>query len=276
MNVRPIPDARSEQIKTPDGARLHAISAGSGPTVVLAHGYLLEHTVYLGIMATLVARGRRVIAFDHRGHGQSSAGPAGITVDAMARDYGSVLAHFGVQDGTLVAHSMSSFLSVLFCLEQAQLAERHLSRLILLGATAGAVARGSLPNRLQIPLLKSGLMESMWKVRSLGTLIVRQLFGRQPAHADLEATRAILMRQNVRPTLPIVRAMIEQDHYGRLSEIRLPTRVLCGTLDRTCPRWHSELLAARIPNAELRWLEGAGHMLNHEAPDAIVDAVCRR
>jgi pimeloyl-ACP methyl ester carboxylesterase len=264
---------QGEYIERPDGTRLFSVSAGSGPAVVLAHGYLLDHTIFTEIGAQLVAAGRRVIAFDQRGHGRSTIGADGLGPAALASDYRALLEHYAVQDGTLVAHSMGGFLSVVFCLEHAEAARKHLQRLVLLGANAGAVARGSAQNRLQTPLLKSGVLRRLWQLPGVGSALVRQLFGAQPDPRRVEQTRQILLAQRVRETWPMLNAMLDDDLYPRLGEIGVPALVLCGTHDRTCPAWHSRELAARIPGSRGLWLEGKGHMLSFEAEDAIVECV---
>jgi pimeloyl-ACP methyl ester carboxylesterase len=53
----------------------------------------------------------------------------------------------------------------------------------------------------------------------------------------------------------------------------LPTVVLSGERDKTCPRWHSERLGAEIPPATNVWLPDIGHMVVYEAPDAIVQEI---
>jgi len=268
-----LPRGDVQVIERPDGTRLFTISAGAGPTVVLAHGYLLDVSVYTQVFARLVETGHRVIAFDQRGHGRSSIGSDGLGPQALASDYRALLEHYGVQDGSFVAHSMAGFLSVVFCLQQPEAARKHLSRLVLLGANAGAVARGSAQNKLQVPLLKSGVLRWLWRTPGVGQAMVRQLFGADPAPQHVEHTRQVLLSQRVDLTWPMLNAMLDDDHYDRLSEIPVPAVVLCGTQDRTCPAWHSRELAGRIHGAESVWLEGKGHMLMLEAPDAIVDHV---
>lgn len=267
-----IAQAGTEFVTTADGAQLRCVYAGEGPAVVLAHGYLLELEVYARVFPRLVAAGHRVIAFDQRAHGRSTVRPHGCTAALAASDYRSLLEHFGVQEGILVAHSMGAFLALRCCLEHPA-AVRRLRRLVLLGANAGAVAKGSLQNQLQLPLLRSGLMKPLWRFPPIGRALVAQLFGRSPDPADIERTRAMLLRQDLETTLPLLQAMCHDDYYARLGEIPLETTVLCGELDRTCPAWHSQQLAAALPRATARWLPDRGHMLMLEAPDAIVEAV---
>lgn len=55
----------------------------------------------------------------------------------------------------------------------------------------------------------------------------------------------------------------------RLGEIKVPTLVICGTDDRFTPPKYSRYLAGNIPGAQLELVEGAGHMVMIEAPEAV-------
>ena len=57
------------------------------------------------------------------------------------------------------------------------------------------------------------------------------------------------------------------DAFDRLPQITAPTLVLHGTEDRVIASGNAELLARRIPDAELRGLEGAGHLVDSEQPE---------
>jgi pimeloyl-ACP methyl ester carboxylesterase len=260
------------QLPAADGGSIHCVSAGTGPTVLLAHGFLLDWTSYQPVFDPLVQRGFRVVAFDQRGHADSREGSAGSSPAAAVSDYHVLLQHFGVEGATLVGHSMGGFLGLLYCLQHPEQMKR-LRRLVLLGANAGAVAQGSLSNKLQMPLVESGLLPRLWRMPSLGRALMKPLFGRRQEPEWLELTRQMLIRQDVQRALPLMRAMSHENYYDRLSEITVETRVLCGELDRTCPAWHSERLGKELPNARNRWLPGAGHMLGYEAPDAIISAI---
>lgn len=259
-------------IQRPDGASIHAISTGSGPAVVVAHGYLLELAFYNRFFKRFVDAGYRVIAFEQRGHGRSTIGSGGLGSKVIADDCRAVLEHFAVEGGTLVAHSMSGFLSLVFCLEYPESAQRSLRRLVLVGANAGAVAQGSLQNRLQIPLLKSGMLRKLRGFPPECQALVGQLFGPNPDARFVEVTRRILLRQRERETWPMLNAMLDENYYSRLPEITVETRVLCGLSDRTCPAWRSRRSGAELANASNVWLADKGHMLAYEAPDAIYDA----
>jgi pimeloyl-ACP methyl ester carboxylesterase len=75
-------------------------------------------------------------------------------------------------------------------------------------------------------------------------------------------------------------AMQAFDTYDHLPTIVAPTLVLHGTEDRLVAPGNAEVLASRIPGAELHWLEGAGHLYHSEQADAadaaVLDFIARR
>lgn len=260
-------------VTTADGTRLRVVTAGSGPTVVLAHGFLFTLQEWNVVWAMLLEKGHRVIAFDQRGHGKSTIGADGVGTGQMVGDYKAVLEHFGVEDGILVGHSMGGFLALAFLLGHPESTRKHLRGVILFAALVGNVLKGAPHNRLQIPLLEYGLIRRVMKSPTYGALFARSLMGDAPSPSMIRATLDLLLSQPVGPVLPILRAMIREDFSSRLGEIHLPVVVICGSADRTTPSWHSELLGKAIPGARDARVEGKGHLLNWEAPAALVDAV---
>jgi pimeloyl-ACP methyl ester carboxylesterase len=57
------------------------------------------------------------------------------------------------------------------------------------------------------------------------------------------------------------------DAFDRLPSLDVPTLVLHGTEDRLVAPANAEIVASRIPGAELVWLEGAGHVYHSEQPE---------
>ena len=259
-------------IERPDGTLIRAITAGEGPTVVFAHGIYCSVIEWSVVWDILLERGYRVIAFDQRGHGQSTIGTDGISTEAMAGDYLAVLENYDVRGGILLGHSMGGFLAVAAVLDVPGVKER-VNGLILLSTFAGVVLRGAPQNKAQIPLIKSGAMVKLAANDTTGTIFARSLCGDNPSPAMLDAFLDTFRATDHRSLLPILKALVDEDRGDRLGEIALPTIVLCGKKDTTTPPSQSERLAEGIPGAQLRWVAGAGHMLNWEAVDDIIDAI---
>ena len=271
LRREPVGDERV--VKRPDGTLLHVVVAGEGPTVVLAHGVELAVVEWSLVWDGLVEQGYRVVAFDQRGHGRSTAGTDGLATSAMAGDYLAVLEAVDAHDAVLVGHSMGGFLALAAIRDVPGVAER-LRGLVLVAAFAGNVYDGAPMNRALAPLLRTGLLQ--WvapRSPTVGTLFGAMFFGERPSPAMVQAFLDTVVPQHDRSLLPLFEAFVAEDGYDRLTEIDLPTVVICGRRDRAAPPRHSQRLAEGIPGARMVWIEGRGHMLNWEAPELLVDGV---
>lgn len=271
--LRQEPHGTETLITRDDGSQIRSIAAGSGQTVVLAHGYGVALGEWNIIFDRLVELGFRVIAFDQRGHGKSTIGSHGVGSQQMAGDYDAVLAHYDVHDAILVGHSMGGFLAIIFALNHPEVVTARLKGLVLFASLPGNALEGSPQNRIQIPLIRIGLIQRIIASDTYGTLFGESLYGDAPSFACIQAFRQIFGAQRHQPLIPIIEALANEDYTSRLGEIHLPTVVICGTKDKTTPPRHSEKLSKGLPNA--RWVQvpGKGHMINWEAPDALIEAV---
>ena len=265
-----VPRGDTILIARDDGTQLRCISIGNGPTVVLAHGIFNDLRCFNLVTEKLIEKGCRVILFDQRGHGASTLGANGFDSRQMAVDCRAVLEHFAVAGGVLAGHSMGACLAVILAQQSPAVFSQHLQGLVLISGHAGSVAKGSVQNQLQIPLIKLGLLSGILSSKKLGRAFVRSLFGKVAPKEHVEAMRRIVADHDAREAVTLLNFQIKEDYYSGLSRIDVPTAVLSGERDKTCPRWHSERLGSEIPSADNIWLPDIGHMVVYEAPDVIV------
>ncbi|MGD9696888.1 MAG: alpha/beta fold hydrolase [Thermoleophilia bacterium] len=92
------------------GVSLSGEVAGEGPPVLLLHGLSATRRYVVHGSRTLERSGRRVIAYDARGHGESApAGPpSAYTYDALVADAVAVLDALGVERALVAGQSMGS------------------------------------------------------------------------------------------------------------------------------------------------------------------------
>lgn len=265
------PQGEEVTITRPDGTVLRALSAGQGPTVVLAHGYTVTLAEWNAVWDALQSSGFRVIAFDQRGHGGSTLGTEGIGSAPMAGDLAAVLEHFDVRDAVLVGHSMGGFVAIRALLDHPELQQR-LRGLVLFATWAGRVLDGAPQNKVQIPLLEHGILQRLIQNKTVAVLFGAAQCGTRPSPAMVRVfTEGFAQHVDQHgPHLDIVRAFSREDRYPRLGEIGVPTVVMVGAADRTTPPNHSRRMADGIPGARLVTIPGAGHALNWEAPDELV------
>jgi non-heme chloroperoxidase len=81
---------------------------GSGPPVVLIHGYPLSGRAWDKQVPVLLNAGHRVITYDRRGFGKSSQPTSGYDYDTFAADLNKLVEELDLRDATLVGHSMGT------------------------------------------------------------------------------------------------------------------------------------------------------------------------
>jgi len=81
---------------------------GSGPPVVLIHGYPLSGRAWDKQVAALLEAGHRVITYDRRGFGQSSQPTSGYDYDTFAADLSTLMEKLDLRGAALVGHSMGT------------------------------------------------------------------------------------------------------------------------------------------------------------------------
>jgi pimeloyl-ACP methyl ester carboxylesterase len=117
--------------------------------ILLIHGFASNHRMnWVGPrwVETLTGAGRRVIAFDNRGHGQSEKlyAPADYHLDLMTRDAANLLAHLGIERADVMGYSMGARIASFLAL-----AEPSLVRSLVLGGLGDRLVRdGGLPETI--------------------------------------------------------------------------------------------------------------------------------
>lgn len=262
-------------VEAADGAKLRTVVTGSGDhTVLLAHGYAGAAAHWNLIAPRLAVEGLMVISFDQRGHSGSSVGSNSTGSSTMASDYGAILEHHDATNVTLVGHSMGGFLSIAFLLSGSAAVGR-IGSLFLMGTFAGDVSRKNPQNKLQIPLIKSGILQKMLGIGPVAKAFTKSLIGDDFEPEMVDAFVPVFLDADHTELLPILQAMVDENRYDRLGEIDMPCTIIVGSKDKTTPPFHTADLHAGIAGSKLRTLPGIGHGLNWEAPDEIAAEIVK-
>lgn len=113
--------AKAVEIRTRDGMRLFHRDWGQGRPMVFVHSWAMSSAMWAYQVAHLSEQGFRCIAYDRRGHGRSDPTSRGFDIDTLADDLAAVIDQLGLEDVTLVGHSMG-------CGEIVRYLTRHGSR----------------------------------------------------------------------------------------------------------------------------------------------------
>jgi pimeloyl-ACP methyl ester carboxylesterase len=106
------------------GAQLHVAELGSGPPVVLLHGWPQHWWTWRALMPLLADR-YRVLAPDMRGFGWSEATRRGYRKEELADDVAGLLDALGIDRAFLVGHDWGGVVGFLVCLNHTARVERY-------------------------------------------------------------------------------------------------------------------------------------------------------
>jgi pimeloyl-ACP methyl ester carboxylesterase len=245
---------------------------GDGPPIVFVHGTPFSSYVWHRI-APLIARHRRVFLFDLLGYGQSEKrNGQDVSLGIQDELLADLLDHWALERPDVVAHDFGGATAL-----RTHLLNGHDFRsLILIDPVALApwgspfvqhvrtheAAFRSLPAYVHAAILPAYIRGAVKRTMPENEL--------QPYLAPWldETGQAAFYRQI---------AQMDQ-HYTdevepRYGEVRCPTRILWGEDDAWLPIEQGLRLQARIPGAELRPVPDAGHLVQEDAPEAIVAAL---
>jgi pimeloyl-ACP methyl ester carboxylesterase len=234
-----------ERAVTDDGAQLAWDSTGSGEPLLLIAGQAVTAASWDAIVPAL-ARRHRVITFDHRAIGRSTAGTAtAISTRDLARDAVAVLDAAGVERAHVYGHSLGGRVAQWLAIDFPQ----RVGALVL-GATTGGDDRG-VPRS---PEVTADL------VSGDPARLVPHFVTPAWAAAHPEAATALVTVTGSRAALVLhYRASRGHDAWDELGRITAPTLVLHGRDDRLTDPGNAELLARAVPGAQLVLLEGMRH-----------------
>lgn len=239
---------------------------GSGPPLVLLHGFLEDSTIFNALAEALSDR-FTAICIDLPGHGQSGTLGYVHTMDDMAEAVKAVLDELHVERCVMVGHSMGGYVTLTF-------AEHHPAKLNGLGlfhstATADSEAKKTDRQRA-IDLV----------MRNAATFVAAAIPGlfaegaKAHLHEEIEALTLRAQTFSSQGIVAIIRGMMQRpDRTAMLFASDIPTLFIHGTEDPVIPTDSIRQQAAMVSNGTLVELEGVGHMGYLEAPDLCLSAI---
>lgn len=239
--------------------------SGSGPVLLLVHGFPLDRTMWEEQLKGL-SDVRRVIAVDLRGRGKSPATDTeGWTIDLYADDVARTIEGLGVDKVDLAGLSMGGYVVLAFW-------RRHKDKvrsLLLIDTKAEADSAEA----------KEGREKTAALVREKGTAeLVEGLFPKifAPASGDKVKDKVRRMFENTPGATAAADALAMRDRPDStpdLSRISVPTLVLQGEQDALMPVEGARAMAEKVPGARFVSTPNGGHMAPIENPEAANAAI---
>jgi 3-oxoadipate enol-lactonase len=254
------------RVTVDDGVGLEMREAGSGPALLLVHGFGGAKEDFADHVGRLAER-HRVVIFDHRGHGESDAPDdvAAYSLDRLARDVVELADALGIDRFRLLGHSMGGMVARRVVLA---LPER-VEAMVLMDTSAGPVP-GLDPDLVDLAAQialgqgKDALKPLLDEAAALETPAHRRLLDERPGYQTFQDVKWAALSGVMWAAM--AREIAHQpDELARLVAVGCPTLVIVGEQDESFVA-PSQAMAATIPGARLVVVPDAGHSPQFENP----------
>ena len=237
---------------------LHAERDGTGPPMVLVHGFSQTRNCW-GPIAEDLCTDHTVIRVDAPGHGMSSEVMAGL------RGGGRMIADQGGR-ATYLGYSMGGRYLLHLALANPELVEG----LVLLGATAGIEDPDERRARAEADRAMAD------RVRELGLLEFVRWWVTNPMFAGVPPERQYLMERMENTVEGLESSLLragtgsQDPSWDRLHRLDMPVLVMAGERDEKYAALARRMVTGIGDNASLALVPGAGHAAHLEQPDAFL------
>lgn len=260
-------------------------------TIVFIHGFTLAgESWYRQFNALRKSHPEaRLLTMDLRGHGQTGAVPASLcTVEGAAADALAVIAERAATGKLIVVgHSLGGLIALHMVRAAEESIRRRIAGVVLISTSIDKLAAQGVPQILASPVAdaaRNAIESSPKEIRkfreAIASLMAPSLavavFARRTDYEIIEFHAAMINETPLETFVGYLDDLQEHDEFAAGPYLAgLPGAVLVGTKDDVTPRKQADLIMEKWPDAELVEVDGAGHMLPLEAPEAVNRAIER-
>ncbi len=223
------------------GVRIAYCEEGEGEPILLIHGFasnVSANWIDPGWVRTLTASGRRVIAYDNRGHGQSEKlyDPSLYGAPSMAEDARRLLDHLRIERADVLGYSMGARIAAFLVLSHQARVRSVVFGGLGINMVRGMVGSGPLASALEAPRIEDVVNDTARSFRAFA----------ESTKSDLKALAACM------------RGPREKITADALAGIAVPALVAVGSEDVI--GGSGAELAKLIPGAQFLDIQGRDHM----------------
>lgn len=252
------------KVKT-NGIETHYVIEGDGPWLTMSHSLACNLSMWDG-QAKLLSSRFKVLRYDTRGHGASSAPPGPYTLDQLADDTKALFDALGIKRTHWVGLSMGGMIGETFALKYPGVFQS----MVLADTTSRRP-----PNAEQM----WGERVTLAQEKGMGAVVDATL-GRWFTEPYRQARKDVMARIGgdilntpVAGFAGCCQAISKIDVLDRLQEIDCPALVIVGEHDHGTPPEMARQIQANLRGSKLVVIPSAAHLSNVEQPQAFNDAL---
>lgn len=205
----------------------------------------------------------RILRYDQRGHGRSSAPEGGYTMDQLGQDVVAVLEQLGIRNAHFCGLSMGGMTGMWLGTHAPEL----IDRLVLANTAAHMPPRDLWDGRIRTVTEKG--------MEGVADAVVERWFSpefRERDPEEVERVRGMILSTAPAGYAGCCAAIRDMDQRETIKAIHRPTLVIAGAKDPATPPANAQEIASHIPPARMVTLEAA-HLSNIEQAEGFSQAL---
>lgn len=258
-------------LTTRDGARIVLYRDGprskKKPTILFLHGYALCSPIW-SHQFDLLRENYDILAMDLRGHGASTVGDDGITLDAFANDIFDTLTQLEIEHVILIGHSTGGVVAMSYLEKYSDDETIHVDGLCLVSTLAHppyhhveniseALAKFSFTGRA---------FHFLSDVPMIGFPMARFALGKKASNGVVEFVRRCIVSTDSQVCSHVLQMLASFNYLETLQAFKAPVCVVVGTSDPVTPLQDAKIVAEAVGATETV-IQGVGHCPMLESPE---------
>ena len=249
-----------------ENVRLHYVKEGNGPeTIVFSHGLLWSQKMFAA-QIDYFKKHYTVIAYDHRGQGQSEVTPAPYDMDLLAEDARELIDKLASGPVHFVGLSMGGFVGMRLAARYPQL----LKSLVLLETSANPEPVENLPKYKFLNSIVKVFGVLPFVAQKVMPIMFAQSWLENPANKEAYKFWSRELQANKRSITRSVEAVIYRKGVEEeIKKITCPSLIIVGDEDVATKPEKAKFIQMSIPGSVLHMVPGAGHSSCIEKPEEV-------
>jgi len=247
--------------------KLYYEDHGEGLPLILISGFGSDHAAWNAILPYLPQR-YRVILFDNRGAGRSSAPDEFFDTKIMADDVAALMDHLQIEQACFCGHSMGTAVLLSFALKY----PKRIKKMVLCHAFPKINTLSKMVfdivNRMIVSNIRADILSDFFIPWSYANATLSNLDNHPEVIERNNYFKTAEYPQTLTGFNGQLRALLFFDVSSEVSKIAVPTLLIAGDQDILTPLTDSQYLVEHIPQAVLEVIQDVAHMCIIENPKA--------
>ncbi|MHA1915420.1 MAG: alpha/beta fold hydrolase [Promethearchaeota archaeon] len=256
-----------------DGVNLYYEIHGDGFPLLMIQG--LSENVYWWDppMIEVLSKQFKIVLFDNRGVGRSDSLEGEVTIETMAADAVGLLDALDIKQAHILGHSMGGMIAQDLVLKF----PGRVKKLVLCSTSCGG-SKAELPSRdTQRILTKLSTRDHTRDLieEAMPHIFTKQFINEKPEFVVKKVDDILIIPTDQTTFKAQMTAWMRYNSCRKLKTVSVPTLIVHGRQDILVPPRNGELLAEKMPNAEIIWFDSQAHLIHTEETDKFVEVLLK-